>query len=169
MRRRECEGEAANGLRRQPARGLARDMGGMVVENDLDRGVGWIGGIEQLEKFCPVAQLCQKSAKAQHRLLGPTAAYLGVITVSARIISSGVITEAIGQRLDEVRTAAVAGARERTGDGPVNGSDIVAVDLLAGKAGGNRLLGQRLGGALPAPRHRNRPTVVADHEDDREL
>jgi len=40
MRRRECEGEAANELRRQPARGLARDMGGMVVENDLDRGVG---------------------------------------------------------------------------------------------------------------------------------
>ena len=40
MRRRECEGEAANGLRRQPARGLARDMGGMVVENGLDRGVG---------------------------------------------------------------------------------------------------------------------------------
>ena len=51
MRRRECEGEAANGLRRQPARGLARDMGGMIVENDLDRGVGRIGGIEQLEKF----------------------------------------------------------------------------------------------------------------------
>src|SRR5215471_2368174 len=36
--------------RRQPARGLARDMGGMVVENDLDRGVGRIGGIEQLER-----------------------------------------------------------------------------------------------------------------------
>jgi hypothetical protein len=50
MHRRECEGEAANGLRRQPARGLARDMG-MVVQNDLDRGVGRIGGIEQLEKF----------------------------------------------------------------------------------------------------------------------
>jgi hypothetical protein len=52
MRRRECEGEAANELRCQPARGLARDMGGMVVENGLDRGVGRIGGIEeQLEKF----------------------------------------------------------------------------------------------------------------------
>src|SRR5215469_7500381 len=51
MRRREREGEAANGLRRQPARGLARDMGGVVVENDLDRGVARIGGIEALEKF----------------------------------------------------------------------------------------------------------------------
>jgi hypothetical protein len=34
------EGKAANGLRGEPARGLARDMGGMVVENDLDGGVG---------------------------------------------------------------------------------------------------------------------------------
>jgi hypothetical protein len=37
---REREGKAANGLRGEPARGLARDMGGMVVENDLDGGVG---------------------------------------------------------------------------------------------------------------------------------
>src|SRR6201981_18975 len=51
MRRREREGKAANGLRSKPARGLARDMGGMVVENDLDRGVGGGGGVEQLEKL----------------------------------------------------------------------------------------------------------------------
>jgi hypothetical protein len=30
----EREGKAANGLRGEPARGLARDMGRMVVEND---------------------------------------------------------------------------------------------------------------------------------------
>src|ERR1700746_1466378 len=51
MRGREREGKAANGLRSQPARGLARDMGGMVVENDLDRGVGGVGGVEDLEKL----------------------------------------------------------------------------------------------------------------------
>src|SRR6266478_14410 len=51
MRRRECEGKAAHGLRSEPGRGLARDMGGMVVENDLDRGVGRVGGVEQLEKL----------------------------------------------------------------------------------------------------------------------
>src|SRR5271163_2851753 len=51
MRRREREGKAANGLRSQPARGLARDMGGMVVENDLDRGVSRVGGVEEFEKF----------------------------------------------------------------------------------------------------------------------
>jgi hypothetical protein len=51
MRRREREGKAANGLRGEPARGLARDMGGMVVENDLDGGVGGVGGVEELEKL----------------------------------------------------------------------------------------------------------------------
>src|SRR5580704_8908569 len=29
----------------------ARDMSGMVVENDFDRGVGGVGGVEELEKF----------------------------------------------------------------------------------------------------------------------
>src|SRR3954468_3766512 len=51
MRRREREGKTANGLRGEPARGLARDVGGMVVENDLDGGVGGVGGIEELEKL----------------------------------------------------------------------------------------------------------------------
>src|SRR5271165_5950106 len=51
MRRREREGKAPDRLRGQPARGLARDMGGMVVENDLDRGVGGVGGVEELEKL----------------------------------------------------------------------------------------------------------------------
>jgi hypothetical protein len=31
--------------------GLARDVRGMIVENQLDRGVGRIGGIEKLEEF----------------------------------------------------------------------------------------------------------------------
>src|ERR1700730_8364025 len=48
MRRREREGKAANGLRGEPTRGLARDMGRMVVENDLDGGVGGGGGVEEL-------------------------------------------------------------------------------------------------------------------------
>src|SRR5689334_18754558 len=51
MRRREREGKAANRLRGQPARGLARDMGGMIAENDLDGGVGGVGGVEELEKL----------------------------------------------------------------------------------------------------------------------
>src|SRR5580692_8944457 len=51
MRRREREGKAPDRLRGKPARGLARDMGGMVVENNLDRGVGGIGGVKKLKKL----------------------------------------------------------------------------------------------------------------------
>src|SRR5205807_8926493 len=51
MRRREGEGKTANGLRGKPVRGLARDMGGMVVENDLDGGVGGVGVVEEHEKL----------------------------------------------------------------------------------------------------------------------
>src|SRR5438477_5196408 len=51
MRRREREGKSANGLRGKPVRGLARDMSGMVVENHLDRGVGGVGPVEELEKL----------------------------------------------------------------------------------------------------------------------
>src|SRR3974390_1903797 len=51
MRRREGERKAANRLRGKPARGLARDMDGMVVENDLDRGVGRVSPIEELKKL----------------------------------------------------------------------------------------------------------------------
>ena len=54
MRRREREGKAPDRLRGQPVRGLARDMGGMVVENDLDRGVGGVGGVEELKKLVAV-------------------------------------------------------------------------------------------------------------------
>src|SRR6202035_2167792 len=51
MRRREREGKAPDWLRGEPARGLARDMGGMVVENNLDRGVGGVGGVKKLKKL----------------------------------------------------------------------------------------------------------------------
>src|SRR6202047_997400 len=51
MRRREREGKAPDWLRGEPARGLARDMGGMVVENNLDRGGGGVGGVKKLNKL----------------------------------------------------------------------------------------------------------------------
>src|ERR1700726_5124936 len=51
MRRREREGKAPDWVHGKPARGLARDMGGMVVENNLDRGVGGVGGVKKLKKL----------------------------------------------------------------------------------------------------------------------
>jgi hypothetical protein len=55
------EGEAPHGLSGKPGGGLLRDMGGMVVENDLDGGVGRISGVEKLAKF-------DDNRSATHRL-----------------------------------------------------------------------------------------------------
>src|SRR5215475_8576679 len=50
---RGCEGEleAADRLLCEPGVGLFRDVRGMIVEDQLDRGVSWVGGIQNLEKF----------------------------------------------------------------------------------------------------------------------
>ena len=48
VRGREGEFEAVGGLLRDPSSGLFGDVGGMIVENQLDRGVSWIGSIEEL-------------------------------------------------------------------------------------------------------------------------
>ena len=48
--RREDEGKAALALLIEPRDGFLRDVGGMVVEDDLDRGIGGIGAIQPLEK-----------------------------------------------------------------------------------------------------------------------
>src|SRR5579864_4463494 len=51
MRRREGEFEAMCGLLRDPGSGLFGDVRGMIVEDQLDRGVGRIGGVEEFEEF----------------------------------------------------------------------------------------------------------------------
>ena len=48
---REGEFEAAGGLLGEPSFGLLGDVRGMIVEDQLDRRVGWIGGVEKLEEF----------------------------------------------------------------------------------------------------------------------
>ena len=48
---REGEFEAMCGLLRDPGSGLFGDVRGMIVEDQLDRRVGRIGGVEELEKF----------------------------------------------------------------------------------------------------------------------
>src|ERR1700739_2711712 len=51
MGRGEGEGKATRGLGRKPCGGLARDVCRMVVEDDLDRGIGRIGGVHELKKL----------------------------------------------------------------------------------------------------------------------
>ena len=48
---REDEFEAADGLLGEPSLGLLGDVRGMIVENQLDRRMGRIGGIDELEEF----------------------------------------------------------------------------------------------------------------------
>src|SRR5258706_4812426 len=48
---REGKFEAASGLIGEPGFGLLGDVRGMIVEDQLDRRVGRIGGVEKLEEF----------------------------------------------------------------------------------------------------------------------
>ena len=52
---REREVEAACRSRVEPSSGFPRDVCGMIVEDQLDRGAGRIGGIEKFEKFDELA------------------------------------------------------------------------------------------------------------------
>jgi hypothetical protein len=52
---REREVEAACRSRVEPGSGFPRDVCGMIVEDQLDRGAGRIGGIEKLEEFDELA------------------------------------------------------------------------------------------------------------------
>ena len=47
--------EAARRLLGEPGFGLLGDVRGMIVEDQLDRGPGWIGSVEELEKFDELA------------------------------------------------------------------------------------------------------------------
>ena len=48
---REGEFEAAGRLLGEPSFGFLGNVRGMIVEDQLDRRVGWIGGVEKLEEF----------------------------------------------------------------------------------------------------------------------
>ena len=55
MLRREGEFKAAGRLIGEPDLGLLGDVRGMIVEDQLDRGMSRIGGIEKLEEFDELA------------------------------------------------------------------------------------------------------------------
>ena len=51
VRRREGEFEAVRRLGCKPGSGLLGNVCGMIVEDQLDRRIGRIGGVEELEEF----------------------------------------------------------------------------------------------------------------------
>jgi hypothetical protein len=52
---RERKVEAACRLCVEPGSGFPRDVCGMIVEDQLDRGAGRVGGLEKLEEFNELA------------------------------------------------------------------------------------------------------------------
>ena len=52
---REDELEAMRGLAGEPAAGLFGDVRRMIVEDQLDRGVSWVCGIDELEELDELA------------------------------------------------------------------------------------------------------------------
>lgn len=55
MRRGEGEFEASGGPGGEPCPGFFRYVRGMIVEDQLDRSPGRIGGVEELEEFDELA------------------------------------------------------------------------------------------------------------------
>src|SRR5207248_9019188 len=90
----------------------------------------------------PSASGVQPGAKAQDRLFFPLRRELLGAAIARRVVRRGVVAEAIGQRFQQSWAAAAARALHRAPDRVAHGDQIVAVDLLAGDAGGDRLLRQ---------------------------
>jgi len=52
---RESELESPSGLIGEPSSRLPGDMRGMIVEDQVDRRVGWVGGIVEFEELDELA------------------------------------------------------------------------------------------------------------------
>src|SRR6516164_9127553 len=117
-----------------------------------------------LLRFAPRLLTYEISAQARDRLLLPARLNLLGRTVACRVIGGRVVAEAVGHGLDQARSAAGAGLRDRILRRGAHRDDVVAVHLLAGKARGDRLLRQRLRRRLQVKRHGDRPLIVVGDE-----
>src|SRR5699024_8812440 len=111
----------------------------------------------------------QPGAQALDRLLGPGFFHFLLAAVAARVVGGGVVAEAVGDRFDDAGAFAVARALHGITDGLAHGDDVVAVHLHGRQARGDALLRQGFGAGLDVARHRDRPLVVDDHGDHRQL
>src|SRR5262245_43406862 len=102
-------------------------------------------------------------------LLLPVRLHLFRRAIARGVVSRRMIAKPVGDGLDEARPLTVAGRGYGLLGGLPHGEDIVAVDLLAGEAGGDGLLRQGRARRLESERHRDRPLVVVDHEHDGQL
>ena len=82
--------------------------------------------------------------------------------IAGGIICRGVVAQPIGDGFDKTRPLAAARGRDRLLGGIAHGDDVVAVDLLAGKARSYCLLRQGLACRLELEGHRDGPLIVVD-------
>ena len=122
------------------ARGAGRQI---ALDGGLDCALAF-GGELLLLGLAPRLLADEIRPQARDRLLLPARLHLLGRAVARGIIRGRVVAEPIGQRLDQARPLAGAGGRDRLLGRGAHGDDIVAVHLLAGKARGDGLLGQRL-------------------------
>src|SRR5215469_1413567 len=143
--------------------------GGKIALGRPFDGTGHLAKQPFLIGFAPKAFGHQVVAQPRDRVLRPMGADVGPAAVTTGIIGGGVITQTIGQRFDQMRPTAGSGFGERASGRRAHRNDIVAVDLLAFDAGGDRLLGERFGGRLLSDRHRDGPVIVVDDKDRRQI
>src|SRR5712692_217437 len=122
-----------------------------------------------LPRLVPAVLTDEIGAQPRDRLLLPALLHILGRAVARGIVGGRMVAEAVGERLDEVRALAGARVRERRVHCGAHGDHVVAVHLLAGKAGGDRLLRQGLRRGLQAQRHRDGPLVIDRDEHHRQL
>src|SRR6185312_9487698 len=111
----------------------------------------------------------QPRTQTLDRILGPGVLDFVLAAIAAGVVGGGVVAEAIGDAFDHA--AALAGARafDRVAHGFLHRDDVVAVDLDAEQPRGDAFLRQRPGAGLDLARHRDRPLVVDDRRDQRQV
>src|SRR5690606_34290709 len=105
-------------------------------------------------------------AQAGDRLALPGRLDLGIVAVAAGSAGGGGGGTAGGDPFPRAAAVAIAGAGDGMVHGGAHGDDVVAVHLHAVEAAGQALLGQGLGAGLGLARHRDRPLVVDDAQDE---
>ena len=93
-------------------------------------------------------------------------AHLRRVLILGRVVGRRVGEEAIGHRLDQGWPAPRPRPRHRVTRGQVDAEEVVAVDLNAREAVGDRAVRQRPRSCLPGARDRDRPLVVDADEDE---
>src|SRR6266481_278840 len=121
----------------------ARRGGQIALDRRLDLLLA-LGRESFLLRLAPCLLAHEIGAQPRDRLLLPACLNLLGWAVARRVISRRMVAQPIGQRLDQPRSAARAGLRDRLLRRRAHGDDVVAIDLLADKPGGDRLLRQRL-------------------------